>query len=289
MRPEKEAVRTFYETFGWIRVQEGLYKDSLLFGDLRHVVVDHFHDLYRRAKRALPSQGCYLLDVGSGPVAYPWTVQYSEGYRHRVCVDISRAALHEARRMLGAGSFYVVGDLVSLPFREGSFDGIVAAHVLYHVPKDEQETAVRELHRTLAQGGRCVILYARPSSPVSRFTRRFHPRRLASKIPGVRPLWRAFSGAGREPGGAPPRAQIDPVPYLYFHAHDYPWFKTTFPADWKLSVRPWSMVDVAFTKAFLPDNHVGAFLLRVIFGFEDKFPRLALRLGCYPMVVIQKG
>jgi SAM-dependent methyltransferase len=50
----------------------------------------------------------------------------------------------------------VVGDVQSLPFRDGVFDCAVAAWMLYHVP--DLNLALRELRRVLRDGGRLVAV-----------------------------------------------------------------------------------------------------------------------------------
>ena len=47
-------------------------------------------------------------------------------------------------------------DIAALPVRGGTFDVVLAVHMLYHVP--DRATAVRELRRALAPGGVCVAV-----------------------------------------------------------------------------------------------------------------------------------
>ncbi len=63
-----------------------------------------------------PGPGRFLLDAGSGPIQYPEYLTYSDGYRYRVCVDISAVALVEARRRIGKQGLFVVADVSALPF-----------------------------------------------------------------------------------------------------------------------------------------------------------------------------
>jgi SAM-dependent methyltransferase len=46
--------------------------------------------------------------------------------------------------------------MAALPFRDGAFDVVLAAHMLYHVP--DRAAAVRELRRVLTAGGTCVAV-----------------------------------------------------------------------------------------------------------------------------------
>ena len=81
-----------------------------------------------------------------------------------MCVDLSLHGLVQARYKLGTHALCVVADLVSLPFRRDVSDAVLASHVLYHIPADEQLTAIHEFYRTLGDGARCVIIYIWPTS-----------------------------------------------------------------------------------------------------------------------------
>ncbi len=61
------------------------------------VARDYIHRCHLRVNRYIASHGDFLLDAGSGPVQWPEYLTYSEGYRFRVCLDISITALKEAR------------------------------------------------------------------------------------------------------------------------------------------------------------------------------------------------
>ncbi|MFG1877556.1 class I SAM-dependent methyltransferase [Sphaerisporangium sp. NPDC049003] len=49
----------------------------------------------------------------------------------------------------------VTGDALAMPFPDASFDRVIAAEVLEHIPDDM--AAMRELHRVLKPGGRAAI------------------------------------------------------------------------------------------------------------------------------------
>jgi ubiquinone/menaquinone biosynthesis C-methylase UbiE len=98
-----------------------------------------------------------ILDVGCGP-ADIWksqTTRLPEGVSLTLC-DLSAGMVQAARAGLGAGSRFVfsVGDAQAIPFQSGSFDLVVANHMLYHVPDIQQ--AAREIQRVLRPGGRLV-------------------------------------------------------------------------------------------------------------------------------------
>jgi SAM-dependent methyltransferase len=93
--------------------------------------------------------GQLVLDAGCGNGLYLRELR-DRGVRAIGC-DLSAGMLRSA----GPGAL-VNGDLTALPFRDGAFDAVIAAHVLDLVP--DREAAIRELRRVLAPGGRCVAV-----------------------------------------------------------------------------------------------------------------------------------
>jgi SAM-dependent methyltransferase len=82
-----------------------------------------------------------------------------------VALDMSGPDLKEARDRLtevdpeGSRGFAVLGDGLRLPFADGTFDRIIAAEVLEHVPSDE--AAMAELARVLRPGGVVAVTVPR--------------------------------------------------------------------------------------------------------------------------------
>jgi SAM-dependent methyltransferase len=95
----------------------------------------------------LPRHG-RVLDAGCGPGAY--VPAASERCAVLVALDIAHGRLEGV-----TGATRVCGDVQTLPFPDGSFDAILAMHMLYHVP--DIPLGVRELRRVLRDGG---VLYA---------------------------------------------------------------------------------------------------------------------------------
>jgi SAM-dependent methyltransferase len=295
MREEKRIVKDFYDGFGWERNTDGTYRDTVAFVDVRPVLREYYHKVYLRVKSFVAPQGEYFLDAGSGAIPHPEYMEYSAGYRRRVCVDLSLKALSEARAKLGGRGLYVMADLTRLPFRERIFDATVCAHVLYHIPEDEQASAVQELYRTLKPDASCVIIYGWRTSLATQLAslagRRAvlaRLRRLIARIPGTRFLWGRFrrpaaQDASREGHGQPER------PPLYFHPGDYQWFRQMLPEYWDTDIRCWRFADRAFTTTFVGDNVAGRLLLELLFKAETRFPHAMARVGRYPMIIIRKG
>ncbi|HET7034735.1 MAG TPA: class I SAM-dependent methyltransferase [Thermomicrobiaceae bacterium] len=107
---------------------------------------------------ALP-EGARILEIGCGLCAL-WREN-----RERLpdswaitLADLSAGMLADARNGLGADRSrfgWLVADAQALPVADGSFDAVIANHMLYHVP--DRPAAIAEFRRVLRPGGR---LYA---------------------------------------------------------------------------------------------------------------------------------
>jgi SAM-dependent methyltransferase len=293
LREEKRRVKTFYDTFGWRRNDEGTYNDTALFADLAATLRQYYERTDDRVRRYLRPRGAYFLDAGSGPVPYDNYIALSAGYRFRVCADFSELALREARSRLGDKGRYVCADITRLPFKDGVFDAVFSAHCIYHIPADEQARAISELQRALGPGCGGVIVYSTPSSWFTGAAEGLTAaKRRLERIPGVYPLWRVLRGRRRAvpvaaTAPAPAPAGTSP-PRLYFHAHSYDWLRGRSRPDCATDVRCFSAVDREFTRTFVPGNAVGRWLMAAIYRAEEIAPRLMARVGCYPMLVLKK-
>lgn len=79
---------------------------------------------------------------------------------HRVVgSDYSRAGLHHTREALaGRADRVTQAPMEALPFRSGSFDGVVAWGVVNYATPEGLQTAVDELRRVLRPGGACLVV-----------------------------------------------------------------------------------------------------------------------------------
>jgi len=97
--------------------------------------------------------GSAVLDVGSGS---GWITHMLASRGVRVTsVDLSERNLVQIRERVHRGSAdFVLADTYRLPFRDGSFDLVIASELLEHLESPAE--GVRELQRVLARGGRLV-------------------------------------------------------------------------------------------------------------------------------------
>ena len=98
-----------------------------------------------------------LLDIGCG------TGNLLEGVR-RICqcrftgIDLSGEMLRVAVDKVPT-AWFVQADVAALPFHDGTFDIVIGAYFIHHVPRDIQPAVVAECHRVIS-GGRMVIVTA---------------------------------------------------------------------------------------------------------------------------------
>jgi SAM-dependent methyltransferase len=93
-----------------------------------------------------------VLEVGGGPGELAARIGDELGCEI-VMVDASPRMVELAR---GRGVDARVGDAASLPFATGSFDCVVAARMLFHLP--DVDRCLAELSRVLVPGGRLVAV-----------------------------------------------------------------------------------------------------------------------------------
>lgn len=280
----KRQVREFYDAVGWQLVDDGLYQNAG-YEDLRPVSREYIHRCHQRVGRHLPSNGRLMLDAGSGPIQYPEYLEYSRGFRYRVCLDVSWQALGEARRRIGGHGLYVVADIAHLPFVARAFEGVVSLHTIHHLPEGEHKQAFEELCRVLAAKGKAVVVYSwGKRSPLMRLLS--GPIAMSRALQGWRsrrrsvPSLRSLRGANHAPSGLPTGT--------YTFKHDLPWVMTNLRDLPGFDLWVWRSVSTAFLRAFIFRPLLGKVWLDVLYRLEEGAPRLFGRIGQYPMILFSK-
>jgi len=97
-----------------------------------------------------------VLELGCGTgILWRGSVEVPRGWRV-ILTDMSGGMLNETRAhlaRLGRAFTYLQADAQSIPFRDESFDAVIANHMLYHVP--DIARALDEVRRVLKPGGFC--------------------------------------------------------------------------------------------------------------------------------------
>src|SRR4030042_1052312 len=271
----KLQVREFYDQVGWQEASNGFYQNAS-YEDLRPVAHDYIHNCHLRVKRHLNPTGRFLLDAGSGPIQYPEYLEYSKGYQHRVCADISSVALQEARKRIGEHGLYVVCDIANLPFKADLFDGMVSLHTIHHLPAEEHVQAYRELHRTLAVSGKGVIVNGWDNPPLTRFLN-FWSSLFERLYALFRPQARAK--AARNQPVATPTARG-----TYVRKYNAAWLQVAVGSLMPISIWCWRSVSVRTLRTFIHPRFGGKALLKILFWKEELFPHFLGKYGQYPLI-----
>jgi len=285
----KQRVREFYDSVGWKQIGDDIYQNAR-YEDLRPVSREYIHRCHLRVTRHLNREGEYLLDAGSGPIQYPEYLEYSSGFRYRVCLDISILALKEARERIGSHGLFVVGDVANLPFKRNAFDGVVSLHTIHHLPAEEQRQAFDELHHVLIAGSRGVVIYSwGDHALLVRLTRL--PIRFAFSLLRLYQRLRQKEDEYSQPSSADEAdevAQMVQPTGTFTYKHDYDWVKRELYDLPGMQVVVWRSVSTAFLRAFIHRPFFGKWWLRALFFAEARAPHLLGRIGQYPMILFEK-
>jgi len=270
---DKQLVKEFYDSKGWFSNEEGNYEDAVIYEDLRNVSKEYLKKCHDRVSRYLNPSGKYILDAASGALQFEDYLQYSEQYQYRVCVDFSLQALREAKRKLGPKGLCVLCDITNLPFKNNVMDGFVSLNTIYHIPKDEQVTAIKELYRVLAPQGKGVVVY-------DWFKHSVWMNLWLLPFRGFVFIRNRFLDLMKKNFGTNGTERR-----LYFYAHNPKYFKENLP-PYQLKV--WRTVSVPFMRYYIHSWLFGKKILHWLYRQEEKHPEKFGLKGEYPLLVFEK-
>ena len=138
---DPEVVREQYATEEGLEERRSIYQE--VEGD------DAKEGAFRAIAACRPRK---VLEVGPGPGELSARIM-TELDAEVVALDVSERMVALARER---GVDARVGDVQTLPFEDGSFDTVVAAWMLYHVP--DLDRGLAEIARVLTPGGRLVAV-----------------------------------------------------------------------------------------------------------------------------------
>lgn len=286
----KQQVRNFYDQIGWKMESDGFYQNAR-YEDLRPVAKDYIEKCHLRINRHLVKDGKILLDAGSGPIQYPAYLTYMEGYQYRLCMDISIVALKEARMRIEDEGLFVVGDIANLPFKQESFDGIVSLHTLHHLPIDEQKKAYKDLYRVLITGKNAVLVNGWTESTLMNrwaWLMKLMERvgNIVLQLKGKRKN-QQNKNSGSQNDEIKKENLSKPQTGTFVEKLNAPWLRKEL-SEMKLDIFVWRSVSVRFLRAVFHQVLGGKLWLRVLYSFEEKYPRYFGENGQYPLIVIRK-
>lgn len=284
----KQQVRQFYDDIGWQEIGEGVFQNAR-YEDLRPVSWEYIHRCHLRVQRYLSPNGRYLLDAGSGPIQYPEYLEYSRGYRARVCADISIVALAEARQRIGdRGSggqgLFVVADVANLPFRRDVFDGAVSLHTIHHLPIEEHSQAYQELYRVLAPSKSAVVVNGWQDSSLMRM----FVKPIKWKNQTRKRLRRKLNNYLGDQSNSQINFPKDTSKGTFVNKHNANWLKKEVGSQINLEIYVWRSVSVRFLRGYIFPDMGGKWLLRKLYDLEERFPHFMGEQGQYPLIVLKK-
>jgi SAM-dependent methyltransferase len=266
----ESSVREFYDNYGWIDDgDEGSGEDNS-FRLFRPSYRAYHEGVERRTLEALSACKGKLLIAGGGDMPDSH-VEIASKFDHVACIDISEKALEIAAKRLGENAEIVSGSILDLPLEDNRFDAVFCSHVIYHIDRDLQETAINELIRVTKPGGRVVVLYSNPHSPIRYAAGAVHKTSNA--------LHKLFSKSK-------PAARGD-RPDLYFWPHKLSWWDR-FKNQASIEMQPWDIIGSYEERTIIPTNWIAKGFYSTAGWLERKNPDLAVRLWQYLIVALDK-
>lgn len=271
----RERVFNYYNELKYSKRDDCvIYEDAPKWVDFRDVSSDYIHNSFTRAKQHLNSQGKYLLDIASGPIGLTEYINLSENFEIRICADISVKALMQARINYKNGkAIYICADICNIPIKDNVCDSVLCQHTLYHVPKNDQKTAVNEMYRVTKPGSNLVIVY-------SWF---YHSWFMNISLLPVQ-LYRIT----RHFAGKIYVNVFKSKPRLYFYAHGMNWFRHNFIFGDNFEFFCWRSTNKYFLKLYIHEKFGGKKILDWLQKSENKHPGFWGKAGEYPIIKVTK-
>jgi len=274
---DKKRVLDYYNEINYkIKDSLLLYEDSPKWVDFREVSSKYIRTSFTRASRFYPPTGKYILDIASGPIGLPEYMTLCDGYEYRICVDISINALLQAKKNIEKTEkrgIYICGDITNIPIQDNSVDTVLSQHTLYHIPKNNQKTAVNEMYRVAKLDSKIVIIY-------SWF---YHSWFMNLSLNFIQ-LYRIL----RHIAGKIYVRIFPSKPRLYFYPHSPRWFKKSFDFSKDIEFFCWRSTNKYFMKLYIHNWLFGINILNKLINIEDKYSKFMSRFGEYPAIVITK-
>jgi SAM-dependent methyltransferase len=252
----EEAVKKFYDEHGWKGGEDQLFRQ------FRPAYKSYHEGTVVRTLACFEGRTGSLLIVGGGDLPQSH-VDLSRRFASTVCIDISQLALDITRQKIPDAKT-LLGSICDAPLESNTFDAIFSAHVIYHIDAKQQEQAVREMIRLTKPGGRVVVLYSNPQSPI----------RIAAGI--VHRLKKMFT---------PSKAVNESC--LYFSPHPIGWW-SRFTDTCTLSFQPWDIIGSYEERTIIPTDWLAKLFYGTAELIEKFVPALAVRIWQYPIVILDK-
>ncbi|PRY09891.1 methyltransferase family protein [Pontibacter ummariensis] len=274
---DRQRVQMFYNQFGWKKTADNeAYEDTKIFVDQREIAKEYQVRAEERIKQYL-SSGTYLLDIASGALHNERYHNFSRNYQYRVCIDFSITALIEARKNIGSKhGIFILGDITNIPLQDDACDNVISLHTLYHVHKDKQETALKELVRVCKPEANIVIAY----------NWGWHSLLMNISLLPTRAIKMIRKIINDRMQKSLPKDQLKPT--LYFYPHSMSWFNKVKAGNWHIEYNCQKSLHVDFIRLYIHQQLGGEHILKAISDLEDKYPNFFGKYGSFPLIIIRK-
>jgi SAM-dependent methyltransferase len=255
--PTEQTVREFYDTYGWSKGGE-----DKLFRQFRPAYRPYHERTIARTLGCFADRSGSLLIVGGGDLPQSH-VDLAAQFDAVTCIDISRVALDITQQKL-PNAERVLGSVCDAPLPTATFDAVFAAHIVYHIDANDQERAVRELIRVTRPGGRIVIIYNNPRSPIRFATGAVH--RLRKRF-------------------APQQAVAESG--LYFSPFPLRWW-SRFKDACAVSMLPWDIIGSYEERTLIPSDGLARAFYGAAAWAERQLPSASVRFWQYPIIILDR-
>lgn len=274
---DKKRVFDYYNEVNYkIKDSFKIYEDSPKWVDFREVSSKYISNSFAKATRYYPAHGEFLLDIASGPIGLAEYMALADGYEFRICVDISINALIQAKENIdraGKKGVFICGDITNIPIQDNSCDTVLSQHTLYHIPKNDQALAVKEMYRVAKPESKIVIIY-------NWFYHGWFMN-ISLNVIQIYRILRHFAGKLYV-------RLFQSKPRLYFYTHSQKWFKKSFEFSKDVEIYCWRSTNKYFLDMYVHKWLFGKQFLNWLINIENKHSKFMGMFGDYPAIVITK-
>jgi SAM-dependent methyltransferase len=164
---------------GVLALIPGLGKDKVAKTISRRETQDALYELFERMWfTTAVTPDSVMLEIGCAEMGVWNCFRATRQYPNYVGVDIRRDYLRMAEERHRPDCLAICADLTTTwPFKDTSFDSVVTAEVLEHIPREGNVTILREAFRCLKPAGVMLI-----GMPVNTRVRKFHDLKGEEKM-----------------------------------------------------------------------------------------------------------
>jgi len=269
-----DETRRFYNQTGW-KQENGTSIDKNLFGVKEdgpiRVELNRSHGDRIRSSLARAGTPLSLLECGCGGAPAKWLLDLCARYTG---VDFSETGLQMAESTfadLGIAHAFSSGDVCALPFRDGAFDAVYCAHMIYHIENPAaQDAAIAEMMRVVRPGGVVVLIVANPRPLAS-------PIRLARRLAADTPLIGRILNFLR------------PKPLLPYKPMSIGWMRRRLALGGPVEVLGCGIPSNSFNRKITEFKGTGKLLWEGIRWLDLNHPQLSAYLGNYVLLCCHKA